>query len=130
MDKKSRVSKWLQSELKYDYPSYYAIKNNDLNNFYKNNDKNLLLNDTNMIDRILCHGTDYDKKFIQVFKDKDEDFLHYLNPHTPRYQANMIFNEMIDYCISNGYYDNKKNPIINKSLRNRFYKFCYENTYI
>ena len=99
MDKKSRVSKWLQSELKYDYPSYYAIKNNDLNNFYKNNDKNLLLNDTNMIDRILCHGTEYDKKFIQVFKDKDEDFLHYINPHTPRYQANMIFNEMIDYCI-------------------------------
>ena len=42
-----------------------------------------------------------ESKLVQTFKNKDKFYYHYLNPKTPRYHANMLFNQMIDYCKYN-----------------------------
>ena len=54
----------------------------------------------------------------------------YLDHNTYRYHLNMLFNKIIDYCITNNYHDHINNPLINLMLRNKFYEFCYENTNI
>ena len=42
----------------------------------------------------------------------------------------MLFNLLINYCIKNELFDDKDVPIINKSMRNAFYKFCFKNSLI
>ena len=69
-----------------------------------------------------------ESKLVQTFKNKDKFYYQYLNPKTPRYHANMLFNQIIDYCILNDYFDESNNPLVNKMMRNKFYEFCYDNS--
>jgi len=147
--KNERMSKWLDMEINISDPPKYKLYNVQLSNYYKDKDKNLRLNDTEKIDELIEFGdriksknTEYNDKYermyhkkmilesklVQTFKDKDKYYYHYLNPKTPRYHANMLFNQMIDYCIMNKYMDNNKTPLINKMMRNKFYEFCYDNS--
>ena len=150
MNKNKKISKWLDTEFGITDPPRYNLFNKELSYYYKNNDKNLKLNDENKINELLEfsdkikksdleYKDKYEKryhkkmilesKFVQTFENKDKFYYHYLNPKTPRYHANMLFNQMIDYCIKNNYVDNKKQPIIHKLMRSRFYEFCYNNSY-
>ena len=147
--KNERMSKWLDMEINISDPPKYKLYNVQLSNYYKDKDKNLRLNDTEKIDELIEFGdriksknTEYNDKYermyhkkmilesklVQTFKNKDKYYYHYLNPKTPRYHANMLFNQMIDYCIMNKYMDNNKTPLINKMMRNKFYEFCYDNS--
>ena len=147
--KNDRMSKWLDMEINISDPPKYKLYNVQLSNYYKDKDKNLRLNDTDKIDELMEFGdriksknTEYNDKYermyhkrmilesklVQTFKNKDKYYYHYLNPKTPRYHANMLFNQMIDYCIMNKYMDNNKTPLINKIMRNKFYEFCYDNS--
>tara|TARA_B100000524_G_scaffold344872_1_gene242721 strand:- start:531 stop:944 length:414 start_codon:yes stop_codon:yes gene_type:complete len=129
MDKKYKISYWLDEEIPYEsYPSHYVLENKDISLYYKNNDAHLEMNDEEEIDKLL-YNNDNDVNYIQLYKQGNSDYLHYINHFTPRYHANMLFNQMIDYCIKNNYVDNKKQPIIHKLMRSRFYEFCYNNSY-
>ena len=127
---KKEISEWLDTDFDFmPYPLGFSLKNNNLSDYYKDNDKNLKINNFKAIDYMIANDMNQ-QKFIQVYKTKDnEEYLHYLNHNTPRYQANMIFNKMIDYCLENKLFDDKKKPIINKFLRNSFYEYCYENSF-
>ena len=126
---KEEISEWLDTEFDFmPYPLSFSLKNNMLTNYYKENDRNLKINNLKAIDYMITNNMNQ-QKYIQVYKTKNnEEYYHYLNHNTPRYQANMIFNKMIDYCLENKLLDDKKNPIINKFLRNSFYQYCYENS--
>jgi hypothetical protein len=124
----NEISKWLDSKFYIKtYPLSFNLKNNELNYYYKENDKNIKINNNEAI-KIMIDLNLPQQKYIQTYLKNNEEFLHYLDHNTPRYQANMIFNKMIDYCIENKYFDNQNNPLINKFLRNAFYEYCYENT--
>tara|TARA_B100000424_G_C22910156_1_gene484173 strand:+ start:780 stop:1172 length:393 start_codon:yes stop_codon:yes gene_type:complete len=126
---KEEISEWLDTEFDFmPYPLSFSLKNNMLTNYYKENDRNLKINNLKAIDYMITNNMNQ-QKYIQVYKTKsNEEYYHYLNHNTPRYQANMIFNKMIDYCLENKLLDDKKNPIVNKFLRNSFYQYCYENS--
>lgn len=64
------------------------------------------------------------KQYLQTYKDRDV----YVDPNTYRYQADLLFRKLIDYC------DNNKltylgSSLVNKTMRDKFYSFCYQNTY-
>tara|TARA_B100000886_G_C20405774_1_gene484684 strand:+ start:836 stop:1228 length:393 start_codon:yes stop_codon:yes gene_type:complete len=126
---KEEISEWLDTEFDFmPYPLSFSLKNNMLTNYYKENDRNLKINNLKAIDYMITNNMNQ-QKYIQVYMTKNnEEYYHYLNHNTPRYQANMIFNKMIDYCLENKLLDDKKNPIVNKFLRNSFYQYCYENS--
>ena len=62
----------------------------------------------------------------------------YIDPETNRYHANMLLRMMIDYAYESKFDYTLKNPetkeiyvrfnLMDKQLKNVFYKFCYENT--
>ncbi len=60
------------------------------------------MNDKEEIDKLLYYN-DNDVNYIQLYKQGNSDYLNYINHLTPRYHANMLFNQMIDYCIKNNY---------------------------
>ena len=149
--KNSDITKWLDTEFEeITRPPIFYLKNNDLMYYYKiRNDRNLLMNDTGKInelkdfsksitnnsvsykgenEKIYHKKLIYESKLVQTYKRNNEKYYHYLNPKTPRYHANMLFNKMIDYCIENELTDHLDRPLINKAFRNSFYKFCYENS--
>jgi hypothetical protein len=149
MEKNKKMSRWLDTELGITDPPRYNLYNKELSNYYKKGDKNLKLNDKNKINELLefsdiikksdikyedIYEKRYHKKLIlesklvQTFMNNEEFYHHYLNPKTPRYHANMLFNQIIDYCILNNYVDDDKNPLINKMMRNNFYEFCFDNS--
>ena len=143
------ISDWLDSEYEISDPPIYRLNYIELYDYYKYNDKNLKLNDTDKIKELVEFGEkikkgdtkysdNYEKRYqkklifesklVQTFSDGDNLFHHFLNPKTPRYHANMLFNQIIDHCIKHNYYDDNGDPLINKMLRNKFYEFCYNNT--
>lgn len=146
----TEISKWLDKEFNHSIiPINYRLTYKKIDNYYFENSKEILINDTNKIDDLKKFGKMIKMKeipehignleqnkliiesnLIQLFELKNNNYYIYLNPKTPRYHANMLFNKLIDYCIHNEYYDHKGNTIINLLLRNQFYKFCYENTNI
>lgn len=147
--KNNRISRWLDTEFDITEPPRYELNNKQISNYYKDNDKNLKLNDTDKINELIEFGNKiksgdteyYDKderryhkkmilesKLVQTFKKGNESYYHFLNPKTPRYHTNMLFNQIIDYCIIHNYKDENSDPLINKMLRNKFYEFCYDNS--
>lgn len=144
-----KISEWLDQEIEHEtQPPIYKLKNNDLHLYYKKDDKHILINNNKKISELILFGeylrsnesveeNYYDKKlikesnYVQKFKkDKHYNYFQYLNPNTPRYHANMLFNKIIDYCIINKLKNNNGEILIDKSFRNNFYKICYENSFI
>ena len=148
--KNKKISEWLDNEIhEADSPPSYYLTNNILEDYYKDNDKNILLNDNFKIDELKYFDDNFDNfvvenrydeiyqnkmifesNLVQTFKSDNNDFYQFLNPKTPRYHANMLFNQMIDFCIKRNLNDHLGNPLINKMLRNKFYEYCYDNSYI
>ena len=149
--KNSDITKWLDTEFEdITRPPIFYLKNNDLVHYYKiRNDRNLLMNDIKKINELREFGKSiadntitykgenekiyhkkliFESRLVQTYKKNGKNYYHYLNPKTPRYHANMLFNKMIDYCIENELTDHLNRPLINKAFRNSFYKFCYENS--
>jgi hypothetical protein len=147
--KNNRISRWLDTEFDITEPPRYELNNKQISNYYKDMDRNLKLNDTDKINELIEFGNKiksgdteyYDKderryhkkmilesKLVQTFKKGNESYYHFLNPKTPRYHTNMLFNQIIDYCIIHNYKDENGDPLINKMLRNKFYEFCYDNS--
>ena len=148
--KSKNITKWLDKEFKkVTSPPLFYLKNNELNFYYKGkNDRNLLLNNKQKLKELKIFGSSlsnksnyknenekiyhkkliFESKLVQTYNNGNNKYYHYLNPKTPRYHANMLFNKMIDYCIENNLSDHLNRPLINKELRNSFYKFCFENS--
>jgi len=145
--KNKDITKWLDTEFKkVTSPPLFYLNNKDLNFYYKSsNDRNLLLNNRRKLKELKDFGKSissyrnenekiyhkkliFESKLVQTYKNGNSKYYHYLNPKTPRYHANMLFNKMTDYCIENELSDHLNRPLINKQLRNIFYKFCYENS--
>ena len=148
-NKNIKMSNWLDSEYELSDPPIYRLDNIELEDYYKTDDKNLKLNDIEKINELIEFGKkiknddvsyedNYEKRYhkklilesklVQSFSNRKKTYHHFLNPKTPRYHANMLFNQIIDYCLKNNYLDDNGNPLINKTLRNKFYEFCYDNT--
>ena len=150
--KNNKISIWLDS--KYDDtvdPIYYRLLYNNLDNYYKENSKELKINNNNKINELknfsklikennikyeniqqkrLHKKLIIESNLIQIFNKYNKNYYMYLDHNTNRYHLNMLFNKIIDYCIKNNYYDHINNPLINLMLRNKFYEFCFENTNI
>ena len=65
------------------------------------------------------------EKYIQKFTNGNKILIP---TNTYRFYANNLLRELINYCIK---CDAKfgKNYIVNERMKNRFYEFCYNNTY-
>ena len=148
------ISTWLDTEFnRVVYPPRYFLEYNYIDEYYKVNDKHFKLNDRRKIkqlknfskfvrttpdpkydcenDKILHKKLIIESNLVQTFeKQNGQEYYQFLNPKTPRYHTNMLFNLLIDYCIKNELFDEQNTPIINKSMRNAFYKFCFENSLI
>ena len=146
------ISKWLDKKID-NYPPKYNLNHRDLNTYYLVNDKNLLCNKQDKISELEnlnkeineCDNFDNliekksddelisdkclieDSNYIHIFRNNNERFVQYLDPNTPRYHVNMIFNRILDYCYKNNLYDIKGELFFDKRMRNDFVKFCYEN---
>lgn len=149
---KHPISKWLDEKID-NYPPKYRLKHRDLNTYYTLNDKNLLCNKKDkiseleklnkeisqctsyeeLIDKKSLDELEYDKtlidesNYIHIFRSNSDRIVQYLDPKTPRYHVNMIFNQIIDYCHKNNLYDIKGELFFDKRMRNDFVKFCFEN---
>lgn len=149
---KNQISKWLDEKID-NYPPIYNLNHRDLNTYYTVNDKNLLCNKKEkiseleklnkeinecksfeeLIDKKSDDELEYDKtlidesKYIHIFRNNSDRIVQYLDPKTPRYHVNMIFNRIIDYCHKNNLYDIKGELLFDKRMRNDFVKFCFEN---
>ena len=62
------------------------------------------------------------------FKNKDgKNLLFYINQDTNRYDINMLFNQMIDYCVKHNLSNRFNKYFVSKDMRARFVEFCYTN---
>ena len=70
-----------------------------------------------------------ESRLVQKFYEKNKKLKKiFLNPNSRRYHANMLFNQILDYCFLNNIVDEQGNYLFNKFMRNDFYKFCFENS--
>ncbi|ARF09447.1 hypothetical protein Indivirus_1_70 [Indivirus ILV1] len=77
------------------------------------------------------------KKFIDQENEYYVDHI-YIDPNTNRYHANLLFRMMVDYSYENNFDYELHDPetgnvalkfnLMDKELKQSFYKFCYENT--
>jgi len=130
--------------------TYYLKNDNNLlcNNEYKireltklnykinNNSKAELVKEKTYDDLEYDKQLIEESQYIHVFKTKQIEqteqtkFIQYINPYTPRYHINMLFNKIIDYCYVNNIVTFKEDLLIDKKMRNKFVKFCFDNSKI
>ena len=148
-----QISKWLDEKIN-DFidPPEYKLYNKSLEYYYKENDKNLMLSDENKIKELIefensifdnsgeiKYETESEKiyfkekilesRLVQQFYGGNKKIRNvFLNPNSKRYHANMLFNQILDYCYINNIVDSQGNYLFNKYMRGDFYKFCYENS--
>ena len=144
------ITRWLDTKFKHRIsPIKYDLFHKDLDLYYKKNDKTLDINDLDKLNELKEFGkfiklntpkyvNKYDKVYhkklimesnlVQTFNINRKKYNLFLDPRTPRFHVNMLFNKMIDYCKYNKICDHKGNTLINKSLRNKFTKFCYKKS--
>lgn len=84
---------------------------------------------------------DSDLKYLTKKSHPDRNLYQdhiFIDPNTNRYHANMLFRMMVDYSYDKGFDyvlhdpETKKKYVefnlMDKELKESFYKFCYENT--
>ena len=147
------VSNWLDKKIDdYINPPEYELYNKSIEYYYKENDKNIQLSDENKINELkefensifdnsgkIKYETESEKiyfkekilesRLVQKYFTKNKKLKNiFLNPNSKRYHANMLFNQILDYCYVNEIVDNQGNYLFNKFMRNDFYIFCFENS--
>lgn len=147
------VSNWLDKRIDdYINPPEYELYNKSIEYYYKENDKNIQLSDENKINELkefensifdnsgkIKYETESEKiyfkekilesRLVQKYFTKNKKLKNiFLNPNSKRYHANMLFNQILDYCYVNEIVDNQGNYLFNKFMRNDFYIFCFENS--
>ena len=147
------ISYWLDKKIEdYINPPEYELYNKSLDYYYKENDKNLKLSDEQKIqeliefenrifdnsgeikyesesEKIYFKEKILESRLVQKFYEKNKKLKKiFLNPNSRRYHANMLFNQILDYCFLNNIVDEQGNYLFNKFMRNDFYKFCFENS--
>ena len=152
---KHPISLWLDESIynKVDPPIYNLIHRN-LSTYYLDNDKNLNINNEfkikemknlnrkinssynydDIIEDKSYDELEYDKdlikdsNYVQVFRSNEEKFIQYIDQDTRRYHVNMLFNKLVDFCYKKEITGFKGELLINKKMRSKFVKFCYENS--
>jgi hypothetical protein len=101
---------------------------NDILTYYENDDD---FDDQyeELHDYIIYGGSLDSKKILDVSKYID----HTLIPiNTNRYHANYLFRQLIDYAIENNmkytFQEKCIGFLVDKSMKDNFYKFCYNNS--
>ncbi len=88
-----------------------------------------------VINRMTQEELNNDNYYFKMSKYCDHILLY---PNTNRYHANYLFRKLIDFAQDNDFnyyiYDKKTKEykacdLMDKSLKDVFYKFCYDNTY-
>ena len=147
------ITDWLDSNSRKE-PPIYKLNHRSFETYYYENDKNLSTNNNYKVEELLdlnkkinrCYDFNEliedksieelqyedelikESNYVHVFKKKDNKrFIQYIDPDSRRYHTNMLFNKILDYCITNDINDFKNNLLIGKKMRNEFVKFCYEN---
>ena len=147
------ITEWLDNSCRKKAP-LYKLNHRYLDTYYMNNDKNLLCNDEFKIKELyelnkkINSCNDYDElienkeeeelyyeddlisesHYVHIFKKKDKKrFIQYIDPSTPRYHTNMLFNMIVDYCKENEIHDFKGNLLFGRKMRNDFVQFCFDN---
>tara|TARA_Y100000589_G_scaffold200867_1_gene189474 strand:- start:281 stop:724 length:444 start_codon:yes stop_codon:yes gene_type:complete len=146
----NKIVKWLDTEKLMESP-FYELENKSLSYYYKNvkacvenNDEktlnelqrfqycmeNKLYPDIQTQNELIYNNeAKIESCYIYNFTDnKKKQVVQYINPNTNRYHANMLFNQMIDLCVKFNLVNDKFEYVINKKMRNKFYKFCMENS--
>lgn len=115
-------------------PMYYG--NHNFNDYYHVKDLDRAGNDINLLGLLNNNNdnNDYDelnKNFIMQYIDSYKNIDVLIPPQTNRFHVNQLFKRMVDYTIDNNLVyriNNTKLPLIDTSIKNDFYKFCYENS--
>lgn len=148
----NKISKWLDKKISdVISPPEYELYFKDINFYYKEKDKNIDLNNEDKIkelkefsdilfenggkvsydsisDKIYIKKMILESRLVQHYFNNKKRVSIFLNPNSRRYHANMLFNQILDYCYFHNLVDDNGNLIFNKYMRNEFYKFCYENS--
>jgi hypothetical protein len=140
------IEEWLDTNLYYENNNkHYTPCYNDITLYYNKNDSDIKKNNIdeiqdmryfrdNVIDKIEVNKYHAEKmitnsRYVNKFKLYNNIYIHYIDQNTYRYLCSNLFNEIIDYCKYNNLLDFNNNPIINKMMREKFYKFCYNNSF-
>ena len=149
----SKISDWLDKKISdVISPPEYELYNKNIYYYYKEKDKNIDLNNEDKIKELkefedllfenngeISYDTISDKIYFKkmilesrlvqsYYINNKKKVSIFLNPNSRRYHANMLFNQILDYCDYHNLVDDNGNLIFNKYMRNEFYKFCYENS--
>ena len=148
-----KVLKWLEEKIDYEInPPVYELSYKYLDYYYKENDKHIklsnddklkellefenslftnrgVLNSNSISEKIYFKEMILESNLVQKFYDKKNKLVNlFLEPNSYRYHCNMLFNQILDYCIMNELKDKNDNYLFNKFMRSNFYIFCYENS--
>ena len=140
------IQKWLDSKLYYNNNLiHYIPTHDDIKVYYNKNSSDIKKNDiyeiqdmryfrenvinNEVINKNYAKEKIRNSKYVNIFKLNNKKYIHYINQDTKRYLCSRLFNEIIDYCIYNNLFDFNNNPIINKMMREKFYDFCYNNSF-
>ena len=93
-----------------------------------NNDYNYGYNKLDHWERDMHDDIIRSSQYISIFKIDNKVYYQYIDPDTPRYHVNKLFNQMIDYCITNKLIDENGKYLISKNTRDAFYRYCYKYT--
>ena len=127
IENKSKVSDNSLKHYMSKYPKYYYYTEDDID---LNSHNNYLYN---LIKGMSREELENDIELLKMNNYMDHLLL---SPNTNRYHANSLFRQLLDHSINNefNYLLNDENKekmhfnLIDNSLKNSFYKFCYENS--
>ena len=139
---------WLDTKLNYpiDNKHYVPLKEDVLYYYNKNNKDikknnkreielmrsfrdNIMNNNPSLYDRYYHKELIRNSNYVNRFLLNNKSYIHYIDQDTPRYLCSVLFNKLIDYCLINNLFDFDNKPIINKEMREEFYKFCFNKSY-
>lgn len=135
--RENAVESWLNSKVddkdmeKYNVNDYTIKPYNsqyEMSYYYMSDDTDVKADNTTLKEYYDCNKCD------QLGSYNDHVFIY---PNTNRYHANLLFRQLIDYSHSNNLnyelcdeitFEIDKLDIMDVSLKNSFYKFCYDNS--
>jgi hypothetical protein len=106
------MNNWLDKRNIINYPcNNYIPKTDNIYLYYKQNEITLF-SKYKSSNYMICYKNNY----------------IYIPEDSRRYEIDIIFRKLIDYCLYNKIYDIDNELLINNSIKNSFYKFVYNNS--